>query len=437
MSQQAPEETVWQGKFIAAKTRGKWEYVSRTRGIRAAVILAIDAEDHVILVEQFRVPLGKPCIELPAGLVGDDDSLDGEDAAAAAARELEEETGYHAARMEVIGEFYSSPGMVSESFTLLRAHGLTKVGPGGGTPGEDITVHRVPRGEIAQAVARWRAEGYGIDVRMLMLLAPEILGSGMMRVAGKKALVTGAAQGLGAAIALKLAQEGAEVLLTDINGEGAQARADEINAQCGAGTAFACAHDVTSEAQWQAAWQWRRTSSAGSRCWSTMPGSARAARSKAPVRSCGNRLWRSMPRGRFWAASMPCRCCAKASRPASSTSRRSRPSPPIRSLRPTTPRKRRCGCCRNRSRSIARARAGKIRCNSVHPAFVATDILEGFRLDKSRPMEETHGKLAAAIPMGRIGTPEEVAMGVLYLASDESSFMTGSELKLDGGLSAA
>lgn len=177
MSQNEAENIVWQGKFITAKTRGKWEYVSRSRGIKAAVILAIDDEDHVILVEQFRIPLCKACIELPAGLVGDDDSLHGEDATAAAARELEEETGYHAARMEVLGEFYSSPGMVSESFTLLRAHGLTKVGPGGGTAGEDITVHRVPRREIGTAIARWREAGYGIDVRLLLLLAPEILGS--------------------------------------------------------------------------------------------------------------------------------------------------------------------------------------------------------------------------------------------------------------------
>jgi ADP-ribose pyrophosphatase len=175
MSRDDPEKTVWQGKYIVAKTRGRWEYVSRTRGIRAAVILAIDEEDHVILVEQYRVPLGRACIELPAGLVGDDDSLRDEDAAAAAVRELEEETGYHAARMDVVGEFYSSPGMVTESFTLLRAHGLTRIGPGGGTENEDITVHRVPRGQIGEAVARWRAQGLGIDVRLLLLLAPDIL----------------------------------------------------------------------------------------------------------------------------------------------------------------------------------------------------------------------------------------------------------------------
>ena len=170
-----PEKIVWQGKFVTAKTRGRWEYVSRSRGIRAAVILAIDEDDHVILVEQYRVPLGRTCIELPAGLIGDGD-VDEEDAVAAA-RELEEETGYHAARMEVLGEFWSSPGMVTESYSLLRAHGLTKVGPGGGTDSEDITVHRVPLTQIVQQVADWRAQGHAIDTKLLLLLAPHFVGA--------------------------------------------------------------------------------------------------------------------------------------------------------------------------------------------------------------------------------------------------------------------
>lgn len=169
------EHVVWQGKFVTAKVKGKWEYVSRSRGIKAAVILAIDEDDHVLLVEQFRVPLGKSCLELPAGLIGDDASAPDEDAATAAVRELEEETGYTAARMEPLGEFYSSPGMVTESFTLLRAHDLVKVGPGGGTDGEDITVHRVPLASIGKFIEAARARGLGIDVRLLMLLAPGIL----------------------------------------------------------------------------------------------------------------------------------------------------------------------------------------------------------------------------------------------------------------------
>ena len=172
----APDEIVWQGKFITARKKGRWEYVSRARGIRAAVILAIDEADHVILVEQYRVPLGRSCIELPAGLIGDDDGAPDEDAAVAAARELEEETGYRAERMEVVGEFYSSPGMVSESFSLIRAHGLVKVGEGGGTDSEDITVHRVPLSDVADAIKAWRAQGCAIDVRLLMLLGPDLLG---------------------------------------------------------------------------------------------------------------------------------------------------------------------------------------------------------------------------------------------------------------------
>ncbi len=171
----APEEIHWQGRFIAAKTRGRWEYVSRTRGIRAAVILAHD-EDDVLLVEQFRVPLGRHCLELPAGLVGDGDGADGEHALDAARRELEEETGYRAEYWEDLGEFYSSPGMVSESFTLLRATGLTKVSDGGGTHGENITVHKVPIASIRETIAEHRAKGSAIDVRLLMLIGSELLG---------------------------------------------------------------------------------------------------------------------------------------------------------------------------------------------------------------------------------------------------------------------
>ena len=168
------EQIVWQGRFLTTKVRGKWEYVARVRGIRAAVILAIDDDNHVLLVEQFRVPLGRACIELPAGLIGDHD--EGEDDIVAAARELEEETGYRAGRMEVLGEFWSSPGMVSESFTLLRAHDLRQVGVGGGLDGEDITVHRVPLAGIARFIEQRRALGDGIDVKLLMLLGPGILG---------------------------------------------------------------------------------------------------------------------------------------------------------------------------------------------------------------------------------------------------------------------
>lgn len=166
-----PADTRWEGRYIAVEQRGTWEYVRRARNIRAAVILAIidsPEERSVLLVEQYRVPLGKRCIELPAGLIGDDGT--DEPAATAAARELEEETGYRAATLIDAGEFYSSPGMVSESFTLFVARDLTRAHGGGGVAGEDIVVHRVALPALPDFIAAKRVEGCGIDVKLLLLL---------------------------------------------------------------------------------------------------------------------------------------------------------------------------------------------------------------------------------------------------------------------------
>ena len=167
-----PEEIMWQGKFVTAKRKGKWEYVSRSRGIKAAVILAVE-DGHVLLVEQYRVPLNKNCLELPAGLIGDETV--GEDPLEAAGRELEEETGYRARTLESLGEYYSSPGMVSESFTLVRATGLTKVSEGGGVEGEGITPHRIALSELSDFIASKRADRCGIDVKLLLLLGAQLI----------------------------------------------------------------------------------------------------------------------------------------------------------------------------------------------------------------------------------------------------------------------
>jgi ADP-ribose pyrophosphatase len=163
----------WEGKYIRIVRDGTWEYVERCGGVHAVVILA-EHDGKVVLVEQVRVPLGnRKCLELPAGLVGDED-VDAtiEDTAI---KELEEETGFTAARIEVVGEFHSSPGMVAEGFTLVRAHGLRRIGEGGGNEHEEIEVHLVPRAGIPGFVERKRAEGCAIDVKMLLLLASEIL----------------------------------------------------------------------------------------------------------------------------------------------------------------------------------------------------------------------------------------------------------------------
>ena len=163
----------WEGKYVRVVRDGRWEYVERCGGVHAVVILAEHA-GKLVLIEQPRVPLGRKCLELPAGLVGDEDPDAGvEDTAV---KELEEETGFTANRIEIIGEFFSSPGMVAEGFTLVRAHGLRRIGDGGGNENEEIEVHLVARADVPAFVERKRAEGTAIDVKLLLLLASHILG---------------------------------------------------------------------------------------------------------------------------------------------------------------------------------------------------------------------------------------------------------------------
>jgi ADP-ribose pyrophosphatase len=158
---------MWQGKFVRALRRGHWEYASRARNIGAVVVLA-EHDGKVILVEQPRVAPDCRCIELPAGLVGDKDpnaTIEG-----TAIKELEEETGFTAERIERLGEFFASPGMLSEAFTIVRAHGVKKVGDGGGDENEDIKVHLVERADVSNFIEQKRAEGFGIDAKLLLLL---------------------------------------------------------------------------------------------------------------------------------------------------------------------------------------------------------------------------------------------------------------------------
>lgn len=155
----------WKGRYLEMWQKDGWEFVKRAGGMSAVVIIA-EVDDELLLVEQFRVPVGKRCLELPAGLIGDDDGKD-DSVEEAAARELEEETGYRPSRIERLGEFYSSAGNLGESFHLVRAHDCVKVGEGGGTESEDIAVHRVPLGEVKQFIERKRREDVGVDARLL------------------------------------------------------------------------------------------------------------------------------------------------------------------------------------------------------------------------------------------------------------------------------
>ena len=162
-----PPELLCEGKFVRLLKRGKWEFASRARNINAVVILA-EYDGKMILIDQPRVGPDCRCVELPAGLVGDEDpdaTVEG-----TAIKELEEETGFTAERVERLGDFYASPGILSEGFTLVRAHGLTRIGEGGGDDNEDINVHLVARADIPSFLEQKRAEGFGIDVKLLIFM---------------------------------------------------------------------------------------------------------------------------------------------------------------------------------------------------------------------------------------------------------------------------
>lgn len=156
-------ETLWSGSHLAVRRRDGWEYAERPNASGVVAVLAVD-DGYVLLIEQHRPPLGCRCLELPAGLVDDDETAE-----QAAARELEEETGWRAGRLERIGEFASSSGLTSERVTLVRATELSKVDEGGGVGGEDIAVHRVPLDGLAGFVADRRAAGVAVDVKLAMV----------------------------------------------------------------------------------------------------------------------------------------------------------------------------------------------------------------------------------------------------------------------------
>lgn len=142
-----------EGRFLTLLREGRWEFVRRRNARAVVAIIAVTPDDEVLLVEQHRVPVGAPVIELPAGLVGDEGEAD-EPLERAAARELEEECGWRPARCRVLQAGPSSAGLSDEVVHLVLAEELTRTGPGGGVAGEAITVHAVPR----RCISAWLVE---------------------------------------------------------------------------------------------------------------------------------------------------------------------------------------------------------------------------------------------------------------------------------------
>ncbi len=256
----------------------------------------------------------------------------------------------------------------------------------------------------------------------------------MARVSGKKVVITGGAQGLGACFGHMLAAEGAKVALTDINFDGAKATAAAINEKH-AGAAVAIKHDVTDKDEWVEAlgaasefmggisvlinnagigtfgnietetWEnWRRTQSidvdsifigaqlAMPYLKDNQPGSIINISSVAGIIADGNMVAYNAAKSAVWMMS--------------------------------------------KSIALHCARSGyDIRCNSVHPVFTRTPIIDPL-LALGGGGEEGERRLVRQIPLQRLGEPEDVGYCILYLASDESRFVTASEFKIDGGITA-
>jgi ADP-ribose pyrophosphatase len=155
-----------EGKYLRFMRKGKWEYADRLGVTGVVAIVAITDDGKLILVEQYRPPVNRRVIELPAGLVGDEPGQANEGLLAAARRELQEETGYLAGELSILATGPTSAGMSSEVITLVHARKLRKVGAGGGVDTEAIQVHEIRLSEVDAQLTKWMAEGKLVDPKV-------------------------------------------------------------------------------------------------------------------------------------------------------------------------------------------------------------------------------------------------------------------------------
>ena len=255
------------------------------------------------------------------------------------------------------------------------------------------------------------------------------------RLAGKKALVTGAARGLGEAIARMLARHGATVFLTDIDEPTVHAVAAAIEAEHGAGTAFAAPHDVRDEARWQAVIDEAVAALGGLSVLVNNAGIGAQGR----VEEVGLDDWHNMMAINVDSVFLGCKHALRHLRdnqPASIVNISSIAAIVADGQYAAYNTSKAAVMMLTKSVALDCARAGvDVRCNSVHPGFIRTAIIE--RYFELHGEAEATRKLVKSIPMKRLGQPDDVAHAVVYLASDESRFVTASELKVDGGTAAA
>ena len=254
------------------------------------------------------------------------------------------------------------------------------------------------------------------------------------RVAGKQALITGAAGGLGEAMAWMLAREGAKVAVTDVKLPGAEALAAAINAEV-PGAAFAFAHDVTDEAEWVSVID-RAVAAMGGL--SILVNNAGIGGDLKFVETDTLENWRRVQAVNIESIMLGCKHAMphlRAAAPSSIINISSvaglAAAPGMGAYNATK------AAVWMYTKTIALEAAKQdwnVRCNSVHPVFIKTPILDPFIAMAGGDEAKAHERLTRGIPLKRIGEPDDVAYCVLYLAADESKFVTGAEFKIDGGM---
>lgn len=251
------------------------------------------------------------------------------------------------------------------------------------------------------------------------------------RAAGKRAFVTGAASGLGAASTRMLARHGARVFLTDVNGDGAAAVAADINREQGATVAWSATQDVSDEAAWE------RTLAEAAKAM----GGLSVLVNNAGIGSLGGvehialKEWHRVMAVNVDSVMLGCKYALPYLRDAQPASIVNISSLAAFKIDPdytayNTSKAAVAALTKSVAMDCTRQKID-VRCNSIHPAFIRTGIVKPF-FDKLGEDEATK-KLTRGIPMHRLGEPDDVAYAVLYLASDESRYVTAAELVIDGG----
>ena len=256
------------------------------------------------------------------------------------------------------------------------------------------------------------------------------------RLEGKKVLITGAAGGLGQAMARMMADEGATLALSDVNLEGAQSLAAQINA-LHPSRAFAYRHDVTREDDWAATVQQAVSDMGGL---SVLVNNAGIGGQLLFAEQDTLENWRKVQAVNLESVMLGCKHALPhlKSAPAASIVNISSiaglaAAPGMGAYNATKA----AVWLYTKTVALECAKAGgTVRANSVHPVFIDTPILDPFVALAGGSTETAHQRLSRGIPLKRIGEPDDVAYCVVYLASDESRFVTGAEFKIDGGMTA-